>query len=68
MTSAQKTNINVVFGAMTFGKEGSEQARVHDLETAGKILDIFQAHGHNEIDTARAYCDGTSETMLGDLE
>jgi len=68
MTSAQKTNVNVVFGAMTFGKEGSEQARVHDLETAGKILDIFQAHGHNEIDTARAYCEGTTETMLGDLE
>ncbi|THX18513.1 Aldo/keto reductase [Aureobasidium pullulans] len=64
----QKTNINVVFGAMTFGKEGSEQARVHDLDTAGKILDIFQAHGHNEIDTARAYCEGTTETMLGDLD
>lgn len=68
MTSSQKTNINVVFGAMTFGKQGSEQSRVHDPVTASKILDIFQAHGHNEIDTARAYCEGTSETMLGELD
>lgn len=68
MTSAQKTNINVVFGAMTFGKEGSEQSRVYDPKVASKILDIFQQHGHNEIDTARAYCEGTCETMLGELE
>lgn len=34
---------------MTFGEEGKEQARVHDLETVNKILDIFQAHGHYEV-------------------
>lgn len=68
MTSQQKTAVNVVFGAMTFGVEGAEQARVHDLKAAGDILDAFQKHGHNEIDTARAYGNGTSETMLGDLE
>ena len=68
MASEQKTAVNVVFGAMTFGEAGAEQARVHDLKTAGDILDVFQAHGHSEIDTARAYGNGTSETMLGDLE
>lgn len=41
---------------------------MHDLETAGAILDVFQKHGHNEIDTARAYGEGSSETMLGDLD
>lgn len=41
---------------------------MHDLETASAILDVFQKHGHNEIDTARAYGEGSSETMLGDLE
>lgn len=46
---------------------GVEQARVHDLETAGAILDIFQKYGHNEVDTARAYGAGSSEEMLGDL-
>lgn len=47
---------------------GAEQSRVHDLKTASAILDVFQKHGHNEIDTARAYGEGSSETMLGDLE
>ncbi|KAK4543023.1 hypothetical protein LTR36_006021 [Oleoguttula mirabilis] len=68
MTSAQKTAVNVVFGAMTFGKEGAEQSRVHDLDTCSGILDVFQKHGHNEVDTARAYGEGSSEEYLGDLE
>ena len=46
----------------------SQQARVTDLKTAGAILDVFQKHGHDEVDTARLYCDGTSEQMLGELE
>lgn len=50
------------------GHEGVEQARVHDLETAGSILDIFQRYGHNEVDSARAYGAGSSETMLGELD
>ena len=53
---------------MTFGKEGAEQSRVHDLKTASAILDVFQKHGHSEVDTARAYGEGSSETMLGDLD
>lgn len=52
----------------TFGKPGAEQSRVHDLSTAKAILDIFQSHGHNEVDTARAYGEGTSEEMLGELD
>lgn len=66
MTSQQKSNVNVVFGAMTLGN-GAEQSRVSDLEDCKKILDIFQAHGHNEIDTARFYGGGTSEEYLGKL-
>ncbi|KAF2228811.1 Aldo/keto reductase [Viridothelium virens] len=68
MTTAQKSAVNVVFGAMTIGKKGAEQARVHTLEEASAILDIFQKHGHNEIDSARVYGEGSSETMLGDLD
>jgi len=33
------TNINVVFGCMTFGAAGKEQARVHDVQTCQAILD-----------------------------
>ncbi|KAF3765558.1 Aldo/keto reductase [Cryphonectria parasitica EP155] len=63
-----KTALKIVFGAMTLGKEGSEQGRVHSLEDCTKILDVFQAHGHNEIDTARLYSGGSSEEYLGQLK
>ena len=53
---------------MTFGAPGQEQVRVTDLKDANAILDIFQKHGHNEIDTARFYGGGTSESMLLDLD
>jgi len=63
----QKSALNIVMGAMTFGEAGKEQARVHDLETVNAILDIFQAHGHYEVDTARVYGGGTSEEYLGKI-
>lgn len=47
---------------------GAEQARVHDLADCAKILDVFQSHGHNEIDTARVYGGGSSEEYLGQLQ
>ncbi|RPD76839.1 Aldo/keto reductase [Lentinus tigrinus ALCF2SS1-7] len=61
----QKSALNVVMGAMTFGEQGKEGARVYELKDVEAILDIFQAHGHYEIDTARVYCGGTSEEYLG---
>lgn len=53
---------------MTFGAEGTEGCRVHDPKEVGAILDVFQAHGHYELDTARVYCYGTSEEMLTTVE
>ncbi|KIJ69467.1 hypothetical protein HYDPIDRAFT_24304 [Hydnomerulius pinastri MD-312] len=53
---------------MTFGEEGTEGARVHDLDDVARMLDIFQAHGHNEVDTARIYGAGTSEEYLGKID
>ncbi|KDN49601.1 Aldo/keto reductase [Tilletiaria anomala UBC 951] len=49
---------------MTFGEEGNEQARVYDLQECQKILDIFKSHGHDELDSARMYADGTTEKYL----
>jgi len=63
----QKSAVNIVFGAMTFGT-GTEQSRISDLDTCGQILDLFQSHGHYEIDTARFYGGGTSEEFLGKLD
>ncbi|PPQ85274.1 hypothetical protein CVT25_010047 [Psilocybe cyanescens] len=69
MTSnTQKTAMNVVMGAMTFGEEGADGARVHDLKDVQAILDTFRAHGHTEIDSARFYSKGTSEEYLGKLD
>jgi aflatoxin B1 aldehyde reductase len=43
-------------------------ARVHTTEEAAKIVDVFQAHGHNGIDTARLYGNGTTEEILAELD
>ncbi|KAH6961842.1 Aldo/keto reductase [Ilyonectria sp. MPI-CAGE-AT-0026] len=67
MTKKPDTVVKVVFGAMTFGQPNTLGARVHTIEAAGQILDIFQKHGHEEIDTARGYGNGSSETMLAQL-
>ncbi|SYW77789.1 uncharacterized protein UBRO2_01981 [Ustilago bromivora] len=48
-----KTNIKIVFGCMTFGAPGAEQARVHERSDCRSILDIFASQGHTELDTAR---------------
>ncbi|EJD00810.1 Aldo/keto reductase [Fomitiporia mediterranea MF3/22] len=67
MTTKQKSALNIVMGAMTFGEAGKEQARVHDLKDVEAILDVFQKHGHYEVDTARFYGGGTSEEYLGKI-
>ncbi|KAH7930866.1 Aldo/keto reductase [Leucogyrophana mollusca] len=53
---------------MTFGEAGTEGARVHDIRDVEAILDIFQSHGHDEVDSARSYCGGTSEEYLGKID
>ncbi|RDB24124.1 Aflatoxin B1 aldehyde reductase member 3 [Hypsizygus marmoreus] len=64
---AQKSALNVVMGAMTFGEPGTDGARVHDIKDVEAILDVFRSHGHTEIDTARVYAKGTSEEYLGKI-
>ncbi|KAJ7470565.1 Aldo/keto reductase [Mycena latifolia] len=64
---AQKSALNIVMGAMTFGAPGKEGARVHALNDVEAILDAFLRHGHREIDSARTYCGGTCEEYLGQV-
>ncbi|KAJ7582807.1 Aldo/keto reductase [Mycena floridula] len=61
----QKSALNVVMGAMTFGEVGTGGARVHNIDDVQAILNVFRSHGHQEVDTARTYCAGTSEAYLG---
>lgn len=46
----------------------TEQARITEVKECGEVLDILQKFGHSEVDTARIYCDGTSEEYLGQLD
>jgi len=68
MGSPPNADLKVVFGAMTFGQPNTLGARVHTADEAGRIVDIFQRHGHREIDTARIYGHGSSEVMLAKLD
>ena len=40
---------DIIQGAMTFGEEGKEGARVHDLKDVEATLDEFLSHGFTEV-------------------
>ena len=58
-----KLNNRIILGLMTFGYSEADGARITDLETFNKVLDVFQARGYNEVDTARMYCAKKQETF-----
>ncbi|KAI9293358.1 Aldo/keto reductase [Neoconidiobolus thromboides FSU 785] len=57
----------IILGTMTFGEHGVG-SRIKDLSTIKQILSKFQSYGYNELDTARMYCDGNTEEVLGQLK
>ncbi|KAJ5686247.1 hypothetical protein N7536_008866 [Penicillium majusculum] len=59
--------MKLVFGSMNIGEPGDGRTRVHTLEEAKQMVDLFKSYGHVDIDTARIYGDGSSETFLGNL-
>src|ERR1700694_1262084 len=54
----------VALGTMTFGEDWGWGA---SEEVSARMLDHFADAGGNVIDTADAYTNGTSETILGEL-
>ncbi|BGP12783.1 hypothetical protein JCM10213v2_000700 [Rhodosporidiobolus nylandii] len=66
--SGTSTNVPVTLGLMTWGREGTSGARVHDIKACEEMLDVLLKHGHNEVDTAIMYCGGTSEEYLGEID
>ncbi|KAI1292960.1 hypothetical protein EDD11_008563 [Mortierella claussenii] len=70
MTGAKNTP-KIILGTMTFGLDTTDSTtttvRVQGVENIRPFLDSFHAHGHNEVDTARLYCRGDTETALGQL-
>ena len=53
----------IILGLMTFGPDESKGARITDLGEFNKVLDLFQARGYNEVDTARVYVGGQQEAF-----
>ncbi|VUC24739.1 unnamed protein product [Clonostachys rosea] len=45
----------IILGLMTFGPSEQDGARITDINTFKNALDVFQARGYNEVDTARVY-------------
>ncbi|KAK6338636.1 hypothetical protein TWF696_009447 [Orbilia brochopaga] len=61
------SDMKIVFGAMSFGKPGTETSRITTVEECTEIIDLFTSRGYTELDTARIYGEGTSEELLGEL-
>lgn len=60
---AKSPKDRIILGLMTFGPDEKAGARITDLNTYKKALDIFQARGYNELDTARVYVDKKQEAF-----
>src|SRR6202022_3159686 len=54
----------VALGTMTFGEDWGWGA---SPDVSARMLELFADAGGNVIDTADAYTNGTSETILGEL-
>ncbi|KAF8940918.1 hypothetical protein BGZ58_003903 [Dissophora ornata] len=65
------TTPKIVLGTMIFGLDHTDgtknMVRVRGVDNIRPFLDLFSARGHNEIDTARVYCEGDTELALGQL-
>ncbi|KAL4946704.1 hypothetical protein BDV06DRAFT_231782 [Aspergillus oleicola] len=60
--------MKAIFGAMNIGEPGDGRTRVHTVEQAKQMIDLFKSHGHRDIDTARIYGNGSSEAFLGEMD
>ncbi|KAG0246401.1 aflatoxin B1 aldehyde reductase member 2 [Mortierella sp. GBAus27b] len=69
--STQSNTPRAILGTMNWGLEDtvSETAvlRVRGAANVKPFLDTFVAHGHVEVDTARSYCNGDTERVLGQV-
>jgi aflatoxin B1 aldehyde reductase len=51
---------------MTFGV--GDGGRIQDKEQIVQIMNLFKSARCNELDTARMYCDGNTEEVLGEMD
>ncbi|KAG0220617.1 Aldo/keto reductase [Mortierella sp. GBAus27b] len=69
---AGKTTPKIILGTMTFALESTPSStttvRVRGAENSAPFFKLFRDHGHDELDTARLYCHGDTETVMGELD
>jgi aflatoxin B1 aldehyde reductase len=53
---------------MTFGEEGKEGARVHNLNDVEAILDEFMAHGHTEVRSFSSPSNVYRQNIIGKID
>ncbi|KAE9405733.1 Aldo/keto reductase [Gymnopus androsaceus JB14] len=57
-------NFPLIFGAASFGKEGTIFAHFITLEETQAVADLFASRGGSAFDTSNAYANGTSQEYL----
>eukprot|EP01100_Stratorugosa_tubuloviscum_P008478 TRINITY_DN3546_c0_g1_i1.p1 TRINITY_DN3546_c0_g1~~TRINITY_DN3546_c0_g1_i1.p1 ORF type:complete len:342 (+),score=150.42 TRINITY_DN3546_c0_g1_i1:73-1098(+) len=65
-----KKVIRTILGTMTFGTPKDfkiVQPRITDIEETKRIINYFRNWGGVELDTARMYCQGDTEQLLGQI-
>ncbi|KAF9980531.1 hypothetical protein BGZ75_008336 [Mortierella antarctica] len=70
--SATKTTPRIILGTQSFALETTDPTqsdfRVQGAENLKPFLDCAEAYGVLELDTARVYCGGDTETVIGQVE
>lgn len=59
----QNVKPRIILGLMTFGPDRDDGARITDLNIFNQALDLFQARGYSEVDTARVYVASKQEAF-----
>ncbi|OKL59013.1 hypothetical protein UA08_05683 [Talaromyces atroroseus] len=59
--------MKLIFGAMNIGEPGDGRTRVHRVEKAQQMVELYKSYGHKDVDTARIYGNGSSEEFLGKM-
>ncbi|KAI5917674.1 aflatoxin B1 aldehyde reductase member 2 [Camillea tinctor] len=62
-SSDTTTKPRTVLGLMILGPAGAPGARLTSMDDFRTALDLFQARGHRDLDTARAYVGGAQEAF-----
>ncbi|KAJ8111135.1 hypothetical protein ONZ43_g5697 [Nemania bipapillata] len=60
---SETNHLRVILGLMVVGPPDVPGARLTGLDNLTAAFDIFQEHGHREIDTARLYLGGKQEAF-----